>query len=107
MPYAAMYTCYAAWKGPRTCCIQGELAPPLDPCRGLPQGDSTAPCTLTSTLVPWVPTSQGRAFMDGGAGGESALPPYVRRVPHAAGAIGYICGCERSRRHYGRVYRPS
>eukprot|EP00959_Pyramimonas_sp_CCMP1952_P096943 2026438-Pyramimonas_sp.AAC.1 len=64
MPYAVMYTCYAAWKGPRICCIQGELAPPLDPCRGLPQGDSAAPCTLISTLVPWVPISQGHAFMD-------------------------------------------
>eukprot|EP00959_Pyramimonas_sp_CCMP1952_P121682 2544284-Pyramimonas_sp.AAC.1 len=64
MPYAVMYTGYAAWKGLRICSIQGELAPPLDPCRGLTQGDSTTPCTLISTFVPWVPTSQGHAFMD-------------------------------------------
>eukprot|EP00959_Pyramimonas_sp_CCMP1952_P049377 1031517-Pyramimonas_sp.AAC.1 len=50
MPCAVMYTCNAAWKGPQICSIQGELAPPLDPCRGLPQGDSTAPCALYRRL---------------------------------------------------------
>ena len=58
--------CKTAWKGPRTCEVQGELADdPIRPTRGLAQGDSVAPGGMCATLVPWEPSSaEAWLFMD-------------------------------------------
>eukprot|EP00959_Pyramimonas_sp_CCMP1952_P340600 7133819-Pyramimonas_sp.AAC.2 len=50
-----MPPCLAACSGPRVCRIQGELAEPIRPLCGLPQGDSMAPSAMRATLVPWQP----------------------------------------------------
>ena len=63
-PDSTRYVCKAAWQGPRHCSLNGELAPPSYAYRGLPQGDSTAPGVMISTLSPWQPFGSAGAFMD-------------------------------------------
>eukprot|EP00959_Pyramimonas_sp_CCMP1952_P378883 7936586-Pyramimonas_sp.AAC.1 len=52
-PEALISICLCAWKGPRVCCAQNELSPPLWVVKGLPQGDSCAPGATVATLTPW------------------------------------------------------
>lgn len=42
-----------AWRGPRVCYVSGELAAPIRPLRGIPQGDPISPLALSSCLGPW------------------------------------------------------
>ena len=66
VPAALSAVCHMAWLGPRTCCVDGEMAAPLWPKKALAQGDSCAPGGMTASLVPWTvpsPTKKWK-FMD-------------------------------------------
>jgi hypothetical protein len=52
-PEALISICLCAWKGPRVCCVQNKLSPPLWVVKGLSQGDSCAPGATVATLIPW------------------------------------------------------
>eukprot|EP00959_Pyramimonas_sp_CCMP1952_P310959 6507724-Pyramimonas_sp.AAC.1 len=46
VPLAAACTALAVWTSPRHLSVAGQLAPPVWPTRGLPQGDALALATL-------------------------------------------------------------
>eukprot|EP00959_Pyramimonas_sp_CCMP1952_P290898 6085347-Pyramimonas_sp.AAC.1 len=64
MPDMMIYTCAAAWAGPRHCSIANDLSSPVYPTSGLPQGDSTAPASMIATLAPWQPPGGSSCYMD-------------------------------------------
>lgn len=65
VPRAVAAVAQAAWKGPRRCQVDGELATKeVWPTRGLAQGDSTAPKVLCNVLSPWETTGERFLFMD-------------------------------------------
>ena len=43
----------AAWRGPRVCSVAGQLAEPIFPTRGVPQGDPCSPLALAAVLGLW------------------------------------------------------
>ena len=42
-----------AWRGPRICTVDGDLAELILPLRGIPQGDPVSPLALAVSLAPW------------------------------------------------------
>ncbi|CAK0846660.1 unnamed protein product, partial [Prorocentrum cordatum] len=64
-PEAVINVSLHAWRGPRYCAVNSEVAPALWTQRRLPQGDSVAPCAIVATLVLWTCSpATGWAFMD-------------------------------------------
>jgi hypothetical protein len=56
----------ASWCGPRHCHVDGALAEPINPRRGLPPGCPTSPVVLAAVLAPWngLIGRSGWAYMD-------------------------------------------
>ena len=55
-PRTVVKTVSHAWRGPRVCTVAGQMAPPISPCRGIPQGDPISPLALGASLGPWSKT---------------------------------------------------
>ena len=53
MPESVVAVAVLAWKGPCRCHVNGELAEPIRATRGLPQGGSIAPPSMTLSLATW------------------------------------------------------
>ena len=64
IPTAVRNTNRHARTGPRICQVSGEIANPIMPTNGIPQGDSCSPAVLALVLLPWVPAVDRWLFMD-------------------------------------------
>lgn len=98
--------CRAAWRGPRICMVEGELAASaVEATRGLPQGDSIAPGGMCAALVPWAPPSaHAWCYMDDRSltstvlGGVDEAIAYTAVFDAAAGAVENAAKRQRWRR---------
>ena len=57
-PSTVVGTVHHAWHGPRVCTVAGDMAGPICPIRGIPQGDPISPLALGASLGPWSKTVQ-------------------------------------------------
>ena len=83
-----------AWKAPRHCVVGGVPSLPINPLRGLPQGDPVAPAVLGMVLAPWCGDSchdeQRFAFVDD----RTIVAQGDRPTEHLAEAIQRTAGSD-------------
>ena len=83
-----------AWKAPRHCVVGGVPSLPINPLRGLPQGDPVAPAVLGMVLAPWCGDSchdeQRFAFVDD----RTIVAQGDRPTEHLAEAIQCTAGSD-------------
>ena len=108
VPVTVIATCRMAWRGPRVCCVEGELAQPIWPVKALPQGDSCAPGAMTASLVPWKPApARGWKFMDDrslatkGPGAKADLQEGLKKTQEFDESIGFVENAGK-RQHWSR-----
>ncbi len=62
--YAVVSILLCAWRAPRICQAHGELAAPILPLCGVPQGDPCSPRALAALLSAWNPCCDHWLYMD-------------------------------------------
>ena len=75
LPPRVIGTLMNAWTAPRICQVNGALASPILPTRGVPQGDPCSPRALVCVLSAWCPIAKKWLYMDDrtlAAAGESS-----------------------------------